>query len=406
MASNELYDKFVQASGEAAKDLNLNPESLKFTRAETSKIGLDYVANIEIDGKGFSFHIRVNSETADVTSGSMTASMSITYAKELEPYYFFESFPKSKDRPHEMVRWVSWAIFNYRLEHQKANLKTLFGGMDIHIYGVPGYGGEDEAELLLNGMLSMHEGKAIVYRFRHIEKENFLMRRISYAIFAAPKNRGGLWLVFPDCSGLDSGGSHITYETYEALLSKLAEKFDVEINNYDIQYDDFERFLLKNAFNFDCILRRNVLKPYSGSISCPRVLQESEAKFEKLVEKFQQENYSESLRDLRALVQQAQENILKTIPSYKITPKANIHGLAQDLVTNNKLDGRLLPLFTAFHTVASEASHKDFPSEEQMMDSILIGRVVIIIYLGLQLLEELDSIVYPKILIDGKEPDE
>jgi hypothetical protein len=70
------------------------------------------------------------------------------------------------------------------------------------------------------------------------------------------------------------------------------------------------------------------------------------------------------------------------------------------------LDGRLLPLFTAFHAVASEASHKDFPSEEQMKDSILVGRVVIIIYLGLQLLEELDSLVYPKILIDGEEPDE
>jgi hypothetical protein len=397
MASAHLFTEFVQAAKEAAIDLDLNPKSISFSRAETPKIGLDYSAEIEANGRGFDFHLRTDTRDSDPTSGSMTATMTISFAEELNPYYFHEKFKTGKERPHSLSRWVSWAIFNFRQEHQKVNLQSLFSDMELRIYGIPGYGAEEEAELVFNGMLTTQREKVLVYKFRHITKESYLQRAISYAILVTLKNTvHHFWVVFPDSCGLDSGAAFGSYRHFENLIEKLRKKFDVEVRRYDIKYSEFELFLLKNASGFESCLRDYILKPNTFCMCCPRVLAGSEQKFDKLIEKFEQENYPETLRDLRALVQQAQENVLKAkMPEFQPPRKSNIYSLAEILVKKEMLDERQLPLFAAFHSIASMASHRDFPSVEEMKKPTLMRRIIITVYSGLQLIEELDDILFP-----------
>ncbi len=200
--------------------------------------------------------------------------------------------------------------------------------------------------------------------------------------------------------GLDSGGAFESYRHFEDLIDKLSKKVTVEVKRYDISYDEFELFLLRKASSFYSISRDYILKPTTFCMCCPRVLASLEQRFDKLIEKFEHENYSETLRDLRALVQQAQENVLKAIaPEYEIPQKSSIYTLATTLVKKKLIDARELPLYSAFHSVASIASHRDFPSVEEMKKSNLKRRTIITIYSGLLLLEELDDVLFPKLTI-------
>ncbi len=195
----DMFNEFVQAAREAAIDLDLDPKNINFDREETPKIGLDYAAEISVNGKGFDFHIGTDTKDSDPTSGIMSATMEITFSENLSPYYFNEKFKTYGKRPHSLGRWVSWAIFNFRQAHQKVNLQSLFNDMELHPYGIPGYSSDEEAELLFNGMFSTQRKKVLIYKFRHITEESCLQRAISYSVLACPKNFQGFWIVFPDC---------------------------------------------------------------------------------------------------------------------------------------------------------------------------------------------------------------
>ncbi len=279
--------------------------------------------------------------------------------------------------------------------------------MDIRIYGISEDSPDDEAELLFNGLLLTQKRKVLIYKFRHMTQEDYLQRSFSYAILATPNNAlNSLWIVFPDACGLDSGGAHNSYELFEKLIEKLRKKIGVDLKRYDINYREFELFLSKKAISFDSATREYILKPYKFSMCCPRILSDSEQDFNKVIEKFEQENYSEALRDLRAIVQQAQMNVIEKLGLKDKKPKkANVNSLAELLKNEGQIDERIVPMFLAFSSITNVASHTtDFPSIEDMKDSIFKKRIILTIYLGLQLIEELNKIIYPKIRLDFTEP--
>jgi|GEM_PF-5506266 len=58
-------------------------------------------------------------------------------------------------------------------------------------------------------------------------------------------------------------------------------------------------------------------------------------------------------------------------------------------------DGKLCLWFQAFTAIANIASHRNFPTKKEIEDYTLRRRILLTIYLGRQLLEELDDIINP-----------
>ena len=84
-------------------------------------------------------------------------------------------------------------------------------------------------------------------------------------------------------------------------------------------------------------------------------------------------------------------------PGYEIPRDSTIHKLAETLVKKGCLDNKLISWFDAVTSVANMASHKDYPTEKDMEDCRTRKRVILTLYLGLQLLEELDNVFSPRI---------
>lgn len=87
-------------------------------------------------------------------------------------------------------------------------------------------------------------------------------------------------------------------------------------------------------------------------------------------------------------------------------PNTNISNLTRFLIKEKQLDGRLLSWFDAFTSIANLASHKDFPSKKDLKNDAMRSRLLLTFYLGMQLLNELEAIVNPRIslLSDVKQP--
>ena len=385
-----LLDEFKKAAVEAALDLNLNPEEIEFRDVETPKIGLSYSARILEGVKNFDFFLRTTTDQDDPKTGTMKAFMTIGFIEGGAPYSFNENLEYIKNHNNFLSRWVSWAIFNYRKEHEKTKLETLFYDVDIRVYGIPGYcrPAEEEATILFNGLLSLKPEKVLVYKFRHIKKEQYLCRDISYAVFVNPACGTCFWAVFPNNCGLDSGGAHNTYKHFENLISELRAKIPVEITRYDIEYDELENFLLKHNSGFFSCTHDNVLEPFDMFFfSISRLISEDQEK--QFLERLEKKEYPEALRNLRALVQQAQENLAK-IKEIELphSSERTIPKLAGILIREGIIEGRLHAWFSAFTSIANLASHGNYPTKEDMKQSR--SRILLTFYVGLQLIKEME----------------
>ncbi len=396
-----LLDEFKKAAVEAALDLNLNPEEIEFRDVETPKIGLSYSATILEGVKNFDFFLRTTTDQDDPTTGTMKAFLTIGFTEGGAPYSFSEKLEYIKNHHNFLSRWISWAIFNYRKEHEKTNLETLFYDVDLRVYGIPGYGkpAEEEAKILFNGLLSLEPEKVLVYKFRHIKKDNYLCRDISYAIFVNPAFGTCFWAVFPDNCGLDSGGAHNTYRHFENLITELANKIPVEIRRYDIDYEELNNFLLKHESGFFSCQHNNVLEPFHRFFYSISILI-SEEQEKQFIERLEKKEYPEALRNLRALVQQAQENlVIKKEIELPPSSERTITKLAGLLIRKGVIDGRLNSWFSAFASIANLASHGNYPTKEEMEESE--SRILLTFYLGLQLIKEMEKTITPKIEVSS-----
>lgn len=385
-----LLEDFKKASKEIAFDLEMKAEKIQIQHYETSKVGLDYTANLAEDGRGFDFHLRTYAAGEDPTSGRMQASLIISY-NEGTSYSFDEDIDYIKQYSNFLSRWCSWAIYNFRQTHQKANLQSLFYD-DLIVWGLPYYDADAEALLLFHGILGTQKDKVLIYRFRHIRRED-LYRSFSYAVHFKPEQGvHAFWVVFPHTCGLDSGGALSSYKHFENLIEMIGQKLDVEIKTYDVEYEELDSFLLMNSYSFFRMWRKGVLEMIHDFYEPGDVLEGSETEYDKFIERLKEKEYAQALRDLRALVQQAQENVakLKNI-DYSSISNPNINNLAHLLIKKKKLNGRLKPWFEAFSSIANIASHRDFPTKQDMKNNVLRTRILLTFYLGLQLFKELDN---------------
>lgn len=285
-----LLDDFIKAAKELASDLEMDSEKITVEHFETPRIGLDYTAQLYIKERGFDFQLRTRTEDEDPTQGEMTASLSISFTEEVNPYYFHENIDYIKWHPNFLSRWVSWALFNFRQEHQKADLQSLFHDTIIRVYGVSQYTAEQEAELLFRGILAAQKRKLFIYKFMHIRRVD-LYRSFSYAVRVALGYHSPFWVFFPDTCGIDSGGAMQTYEHFEKLISLARSKLEVEVKRFDIKYEELEGFLLRNAYGFGSIIRDISLQDLYRFSYPRRVLEGTEAEYEKFLQRLYAKEY-------------------------------------------------------------------------------------------------------------------
>jgi len=387
-----LLDDFITASKEIAVDLEMNENDVMIEHEEIPNIGLDYKAFSRNKAKEFNFSLWTDATEEDPTTGVMTATLSISFEVGA-PYYYSQKINFLKTHSDFLSRWVAWAIHNYRLQYEKVNLTALFREIDMHVYSIPGYSSttDREAVLLFNGILATQKDKVIIYKFRHVPPDYYL-RNFSYAVHVHPIKYQDFIVFFPFNCGLDSGGSRSTYRHFKSLIEMINEKIDVEIIRYDIQYNELEKYLLKNAIGFPSLYNEYTLTPLWHISGPAKVLKGSEISFKNFKNRLEEKKYPQALRDLRALVQQALENVINYF-NLDGASLNNINQLSSFLINKQLLDGRLLSWFNAFTSIANIASHKDYPTKNDMSNYVLQERIILTFYLGLHLLKELDRLV-------------
>ena len=387
--TNVLTD-FKIAAEQIAEDLDI-AEKIDIDPSE-SQLGFDITARASKDSKGFDFWVSSDSGGSDYT---MKASLSIDFRDGAAPFYFQENIDYIVGHSSYLSRWASYAVFKFKQVHEKTLLNSVFHETEIRVYGLPGYCDPaiGEARLLFHGMLHLQKGKILVYKFRHVDSPSgYLMRSFSYAIWVTTSKGPCFWGVFPDFCGLDSGQGFRTYREFQALLVMLEKKFQVEVRKFDIPYEELETFLLGNAEGFSSIDRTDDLYKLSYYGGPSKVLEGSENEFKKFKEQLQNKQYPQALRDLRALVQQAEENLAKKLEiDYSSIQEPDVNKLAGLLIEKKALDGRLRSWFNAFTAVANIASHRSYPTAEDLKNEVCRIRIMLTFQLGLQLLEELDE---------------
>jgi len=392
-----LQADLMRAAKQIADDLEINREDIKFDHFE-SKVGFDYDAQLFEGEKGFDFWVGSESEGPNQ---KMKASLSVYFQEAVAPYFFQETIDYIVGHSDFLSRWASWAVFKYKQTHEKVALNSIFHDAEIRVYGIPGYcePAESEADLLFHGVLARQKGKVIIYRFRHVDPpEGYLCRSFSYVIWVSPEEGSPFWVAFPDNCGLEGGASHRAYQHFESLIKMLEKRLEIEIKKYDIPYEELDTFLLEKSTGFHSIFRDSEIGSLLHDYGPSRALEKSEEEFEKFKESIRKKEYARALRDLRALIQQAEENVAKLRKlDLSAVKDPDINKIAAFLIDKNILDGRLRSWFTAFTSIANLASHHDFPTRKDMQEDTLRRRVLLTLHLGMQLLEELDSAVRPKL---------
>jgi hypothetical protein len=326
----------------------------------------------------------------------LRAMITIEYEQHAPAFAFEQDITSKVGHQDFLIRWAAWAVHNFNLTHHPPNLESLIGDVYVRVCGLPQslHPTETEFQLLMKG-LQVSNSKVTVLKFRHVDPGNG-DRSYSYAIWAETEI-SGLWIFFCKAGGLDSGGWYQSYKRIEGLIHDLGA--NVTVKNFDMRYRDLERFLLRRGAGFDTL--------YSGDFDLESFQHEllsldslggkvSDA-FRKSEESFWKEDYAGSLRDLRAVVQDALEYVAQLhhidLTSVKDPDVPNIAG---KLVGANVLEGRLTPWFQSFASIANLASHGTYPTEADWLNPRIRVRVLCTFVLGRQLLIELQYCLPPR----------
>ena len=390
--SDEIFKQFIDASRQISEDLGINHKKVKVDRYETGAIGLSYVASGENKPYRFDFHLKTTTEKSDVTTGKMEASINIRYDEGSVPFWIHEDITELKTHSDFLARWTAWAVYNFNIKHNPVNLDSLFNEMDILVYGIPRntYPTMTEMQLLMGGVRTIKKGKILIYRFRHVDP-TVKYRSFSYAFLVAHDDLHYFWVFFPEVGGLDSGGAGHDLQTTEELIKKI--KVKTERKYFDIKYNKLEKFLSKHVIAFES-RRSGELIFRLGEPSEETLGKEFAKAYSKFEQRYENEQYPQALRDLRALVQESMEIVCekKNIDIAEIK-KRDIGNLSGILVKHKIIDGKLIEWFRAFSSVANLAAHKEFPSEKDLSNYHLKERILMTLLLGTHLISEIERTI-------------
>ena len=388
--SDVLFQEFKLATKQICTDLSLEYKNIEFTRYETKKTGIDYIATMSNDPPQFSFHIRTTTKDIDPTLGSMKAELEIIYSESANPFFFYENIDYMRDHPNFLQRWAAWAVTQYNVEHNPANLGSLFNDAHIQICGIPrDIQTRTVFKLLMSGILNSDVIKIYIYIFRHAEEIHHY-RSYSYAISPIRHDMGGEWFFFLNFGSPDSGGASMMLNLAKSWILEMGNLSKVE--HFDISYNELELFLRDKSINEHIFPNSLEIKPRTLFIDTDNFKKNFDKMYRKFADKFEIYEYPERMRSLRALVQTALE---ETHNHYKIKlgeeNNRTVSKLATSLVKNKIIDPHLLKWFDVFSDVSNKSAHGDYPSENDLANELIENQCVISVDIGIWLISMLNT---------------
>lgn len=237
-------------------------------------------------------------------------------------------------------RFVRRAAYNFNLEYNPIKLSSIFTNY-IFVLGIPGYSAPSDflIKLILLGVRNFQNTKLKVYRFRHLSSDDQV--KFSYAFWleggGAGRYDSNFWILFPNAAGFPSGGATADYEYIEGLIEELNKKKKVVRYYLDIDYSEFERFLLRKQLK----LRSSDTGPDSiDPFDLPTISKQIwdkqiETEYEDFRAKYSDEKYTEALADLRGILQDVLE-LMCNKNNIALGNKETLKSLADKLYNRSK----------------------------------------------------------------------
>lgn len=385
------FEEFKQAVFDVAKELQVKNENLT-------------IDNVFEDGhKQFSYQAYGGSKTyyfqyfARKNISDEGTGVSISISESSPPEDKMVSFEENVWGFKSFERVTGGALHFYNLKQHPVDLGTLFGSVPLYIFNVPNREIKPQIEVILSGMPLGKGNDLQVYKFRHVNKWQDYYRYYSY-VFKFYTSTGSLLVAFPWLGALDSGGARNDLDFVDRAIKGVEDRGGiVKIDHYDIEYDRFENFIsifgASITNNLTPGLEVNQLRlPWFSAFG-----EEFENEWIEFSKKFLARNLRDALGEIRPLVQDAMmiacnKKSLKLPESGKLNPNT----LVGVLIDKKVLDGKFKEWTSAFTAFSNVGGHsRVLPSDKELADPVFRTRVVLVIMLGIQLIEELENFLKP-----------
>jgi hypothetical protein len=383
------WQDFMDAITSIMEEIGVTDSKAKIDKHETPGVGYLYQATFSeggyhiyfaVDGEGSSdkiFDWRELSYSIDIAHPDGTKDNA------------HNRFSKRSNVP-DPAMWVVMAFHSFNVKARKVDLDSLFEDTEIRVLGFPGMNHYTLLTSLLTGASIEDSFPPTVMRFRHITRQGAEIGvRFSYVLHVSHT-----WVVFPDIAGLSGGASRGAYVSIEKTISDLVSD-NIEVFHYDYDYSAFMRYVARHA-NFlgnswDLIDKREELIDFYLSVMVAPAPGEAEPRFkaeiEKINDKIWNDQYPEALRDQRALLQDALQELLKR-RKLDFSDGSKISHLAGILIEHRILEPRLKSWFDAYPAFANSSAHRIYPTKEELEDEVVRSRVRVTISIGKHLLYE------------------
>lgn len=386
--SGMLFQEFKLATQQICKDLSIEYENVEFVRYETQKTGLDYDATIHTELPRFSFHLKTTTKDVDPTSGSMDAWLEIAYSESTGSFALGENVDNMRGRSDFLQRWAARAVGQYNMRHNTANLESLFHDVNIMMCGIPqDMRSVSMFEFLMSGILSSDVNKVHIYIFRHVEEVTYY-RTYSYAISPIRVDRGDDWFIFWRFASPDSGAASKKFDIANKWISRMSSISKIEY--FDVDDIDLGRFLKANSINEHIFSELPQTRPRNMLVNTDAFGEDFSKQYDDFDEKFETYSHAERMRSLRTLVQTALE---ETCTRHEVElvedAKKTIDRLSADLVKNEIIEPPLKKWFEVFCDVANRSAHRNYPSDDDLLDELNERQYDTCIDIGIWLISKL-----------------
>lgn len=390
--SEETYaNEFKQAVMQLTKELRVEPKEVSYDFTT----GVDEFSYSSSGGsKSFYFEYY-----AKKSKGEKGIDVMINISESSPPEDKMVTFRENVPGSSFLERYTGAAMHYYNLKKHPVDLRNLVGDTPLYVLSVPNYEIKPQIEVLLNGIPLGQGNELEVYKFRHVDKAVDCYRFFSY-LFKFHTSWGTIMIAFPRLGALDSGGAYGDLQFADNCIRRVKDRRGiVTISELDIEYAEFE--------NFVSLRRRSITDHMTPELELNQLRLPQFTAFGKdfqrewriFLARFYARDLRGALGDIRPLVQDALritcEEKKVDISSIKDYNPNNLVGL---LIKQKIIDGRFeawTGTFTAFANIGNHS--KVMPTEEEFDDIVFRKRVVMVIMLGIQLIEELQKILKPTI---------
>ena len=378
--NNRPYEVFCKATKRLCSDLGIDYNQVKIDKLERTNRSF---YNAYGYGCKYPLVFRVFLDKVKSLAWPMlTVSIDIPYGEGSLPFSFSEDVPESKMRGGYLVRCVEYAVHKFRLEHEPANLNSLFAGANIRVYGIDWNPDLTQAEMKIftNGIKKTPNDLVTVYEFRHIDHDT-RYRSFSYGFSVALRGLGEpLWVFFHGVGSTSPEGIDRYLKPIETMVKSIRSSVK---KRFDVEYDTLHKYLQEHAVSFEPRRSGEMLFDLN-KVPTEKLKKEFRESYSKFLRHLASGDYPEALRSVRVLVQHMLEDVCRE-NGIDMPRRPGISNLGQVMRNNGIIDAKIEALLGAFTPYPNEAAHK-LLSQEYTSSSLTRRMIETTILLGAQLI--------------------